>query len=155
MNKKYINPKTGQKYGYYNRKGEGYADVVGWAKNMEAKYYDSLKNYAKYKVVKQETTWLGFWVSTVWIGIDMGFSPKQPPLIFETMVFYNVFEHSGHDWDMERYTTEAQAIAGHKEMVKRWSNPFYVMITVFDQKTWSLRWKISLKYKKLKERLHA
>lgn len=47
-------------------------------------------------------------ISTVWIGIDMGFHRDGPPIIFETMVF-------GGSLDQEcwRYATEAQAVEGH------------------------------------------
>ena len=69
----------------------------------------------------------GYFVSTVWLGLDhsMGVAakafglPSQPPIIFETMVFDETGDKS--DLDMERYSTEAEAIAGHAEMVARWS----------------------------------
>jgi hypothetical protein len=52
------------------------------------------------------------WVSTVWLGIDMGFN-YGPPLIFETMVF----EHGAADELCHRYATEDDALAGHAEIV--------------------------------------
>ncbi len=50
-------------------------------------------------------------VSTVLLNIDHGYG-DGPPLIFETMVF-------GGDLDGEcwRYSTEAEAIAGHEAVV--------------------------------------
>lgn len=52
-------------------------------------------------------------VSTVWLGLDHQFG-GGPPLIFETMIF-----GSGPlDNEMRRYSTEAEALAGHAEMVK-------------------------------------
>lgn len=129
LDKKYINPKTGRKYEYYSRKGEGYDDVLDWAKHAEDR---------KNKVVKQQTTWLGYWVSTVWLGLDHSYSEDAPPLIFETMVFRG--SYSG--LDMDRYTTEKQAKDGHIKMVKKWSNPAYVCYKLFMDKTWSIRYRL-------------
>lgn len=62
------------------------------------------------------------WVSTVWIGLDMGWPKegeigKHKPLIFETMVFPN---DDMLERDCERYSTEAEAMAGHARMVLKW-----------------------------------
>jgi len=77
----------------------------------------------KSRVVGQQHTWLGFYVSTVWLGIDHNYLDKGPPLIYETMVFFK----SWTDLDCERYSTREEAKVGHEIMVKKWSNPFYVM----------------------------
>ena len=53
-------------------------------------------------------------VSTVWLGIDHNFSKTGQPLIFETMVFGGELDH-----DCARYTTEAEARAGHVAIVQR------------------------------------
>lgn len=53
-------------------------------------------------------------VSTVWLGLDHNCSDEGPPLIFETMVFGESL-----DGEKRRYSTEAEAIAGHAEMVAR------------------------------------
>ena len=51
-------------------------------------------------------------VSTVWLGMDHGFSGRRE--IFETMVF------GGDDaGDCERYSTEDQAVAGHDRWVAK------------------------------------
>lgn len=54
-------------------------------------------------------------VSTVWLGIDHGFG-EVGPLIFETMVF-----ESGNSNNVvcKRYATEAMALAGHHNIVRR------------------------------------
>jgi hypothetical protein len=52
-------------------------------------------------------------VSTVFLGLDHSFG-DGPPLIFETLVFGGPL-----DGEMERYSTRAQALAGHTAMVKR------------------------------------
>lgn len=92
---------------YYNRRGEPMT-IYAWGEafeDMEAKRValDVLPN--------------GYTVSTVWTGIDLGLGTVWPPLIFETMVFAK--DQSG-DVDMERYSTEAAALAGHTAMVAKW-----------------------------------
>lgn len=52
-----------------------------------------------------------FLVSTVWLGLDHGWG-GGPPLIFETIVFGD-----SRDFDMDRYSTREQALAGHEAMV--------------------------------------
>jgi hypothetical protein len=52
-------------------------------------------------------------VSTVFLGIDRSFG-SGPPLLFETMVFGGEL-----DDEQERYSTEAEALAGHAAMVRR------------------------------------
>lgn len=74
----------------------------------------------------------GVEVSTVWLGLDHGLGLSKRPLIFETMLFVAqrkvidalgtrmVFnrESIGEQW---RYSTEEEALRGHKMMVKKWS----------------------------------
>lgn len=69
-----------------------------------------------YKVVrKSEVGWRrNVSVSTVWLGLNHAFTPDHPPLIFESMVF-----GGRHDGDTDRYSTEAEAIAGHERIVRR------------------------------------
>jgi hypothetical protein len=50
-------------------------------------------------------------VSTVWIGINHRFGPGDP-LIFETMVFGGEYDEA-----CARYSSEAQAAAGHARAV--------------------------------------
>ena len=59
-------------------------------------------------------------VATVWLGLDHNFRNSGPPLIFETLVGSSVTGRS--DLDCDRYSTKAEAIAGHQRMVKRWSS---------------------------------
>lgn len=93
---------------YLNRQGIP-VDIAEWAKALDTD-----------KVVKQETV-AGKWVSTVWLGADHGFGGT--PKYFETMVFPAKADCSGPvSWteeDCRRYTTEAEAVAGHAEVVAR------------------------------------
>ena len=54
-------------------------------------------------------------VSTIFLGIDHDYGFSGRPLLWETMVF----EHpSGGDFQ-QRFTTEADALAYHQELVRR------------------------------------
>lgn len=124
------------KYGprWYRRDGTPFKlpdlkkDRNGWLKEMEK--MEKLYQNPEYKIVKQQRLWNGFFVSTVWLGLDHShdyFSKHPVPIIFETMVF--PAEWSG---DMDRYATEEQAKAGHEAMVRKWNNPFYVIRYLID-----------------------
>lgn len=61
-----------------------------------------------------------YWVSTIWLGVDhgLGILNDGPPRIFETMVFAG---RPGDDWSDQwcgRWSTEAQALAGHAYVVE-------------------------------------
>jgi len=116
--------------------------VLTWAKQYELSDKD--------RVVKQQTTWLGFYVSTVWLGIDHNFLSEGPPLIYETMIFFR----GCTDLDCERYSTRREAKIGHEEMVKKWSTPFYVIRRLISINSIFL-WRVKLWIKeKLKKLLH-
>ena len=90
---------------YYKRDGTPYSDTLEWAKDFE-----------KDRKVAREVLPDGKEVSTVFLGLNHNYG-DGPPLIFETMVFSETGEG---DLDMERYSTEEQALKGHKEMVEKW-----------------------------------
>jgi len=101
-------------YHYYNRQGKpikGKDACLKWAKEFEKKD----------RIVKQQTTWLGFWVSTVFLGLNHNFMRTGKPILFETMAFPSD--------DQTRYSTEAEAVIGHKKMMRKWSNPLLVAST--------------------------
>ena len=55
----------------------------------------------------------GVRVSTVFLGIDHRFGMEGPPVLWETMIFGG--PHGGYQ---ERYTSKADAIAGHLEALR-------------------------------------
>jgi len=73
-----------------------------------------------YQILKQQILPNGDIVSTVWLGIDHSFEPEEfhKPIIFETMIFSN---NSEYDNDCERYSTEEEAMEGHKRFVEKYS----------------------------------
>lgn len=95
-------------------------------------------------IVKQDTLWNGIFVSTVWLGFDHQFG-KGRPLIFESMVFMHTGKHLGKDLDQKRYSTEAEAIEGHKKLVREWSHPCFVCL--LSEYWWrEIRWWFELKF---------
>jgi len=93
---------------YYDKQGRE-IDMMEWGR----------LHSAPYKRVAETTLEDGTWISTVWLGIDHRLGGDGPPLIFETMVFASKDDLS--EKDMARYSTEAEALAGHAEMVNIWS----------------------------------
>lgn len=85
---------------FYNRKGEQ-VDRIEW----------SIKD----RRVAETTLPDGRWVSTVFLGIDYSFG-DGPPVLFETMVFSSKMNRGGGR--CERYSTESEAKAGHKRIVR-------------------------------------
>jgi hypothetical protein len=57
----------------------------------------------------------GLRVSTVWLGLNRSYSKKEPPLIFETMIFPKDY---WCEFYQERYCSEAEAIVGHQKAVQ-------------------------------------
>lgn len=101
---------------YYDRQGKPLT-LEEWANYNYIEGRGENKDYRRIR----ETTVGSYWVSTVWIGIDLSFGGLRP-LIFETVVFPKSRDaiESFEDRDMERYATEEEAIKGHNRMVRRW-----------------------------------
>jgi len=91
---------------YFDRQGNP-MELLEWGRKLEDH---------EYKRVRKTTLPDGKWVSTVWLGLDHNLLLRGPRAIFETMVFES---EGGADCDMERYSTEEEAIAGHEAMVKK------------------------------------
>lgn len=101
---------------YYDRQNRP-LDLMSWARLFEDKEYSRIAT----------TDIDSIRVSTVWLGLDQNWRP--PPLIFETMVFDDgtteTIEIAGYthhysppmDEFSRRYTTEAQALSGHDQVV--------------------------------------
>ena len=96
---------------YYKRDGTPYEGdgLMAWARDFDD---------PEPKRVANTTLPNGRNVSTVWLGADHQFG-GGPPLIFETMVFSSKDDDPA-DNDMDRYSTEEQAVEGHKRMVEKW-----------------------------------
>jgi hypothetical protein len=97
---------------YWDRQGNPITDGLEWGR----------LHTPEYKRVAQ-TTIGPVWISTVWVGLDMGFlRPDSPPLIFETMVFVRPDAGPVHpelaNWDQMcwRWATEAEAAEGHDQV---------------------------------------
>lgn len=90
--------------GFYDYDGKTPLSLNEWGRKLE--------RLDRNRVVKQERFY-GRFISTVWIGLDMGFDPYGPPLIYETMIFAKDVDEA-----MDRYHNRAQAEAGHKRMAR-------------------------------------
>lgn len=93
---------------YFDKDGNP-IDLYEWARKHEDFEYRSVAN-------NENSRWR---VSTVWLGLDHNFHDDGPPLIFESMVF----PANPNDWsdqDCRRYSTFAEAEAGHAELVREW-----------------------------------
>jgi len=98
---------------YRNKKGEEIS-------REEAARLGEDRSYKQVGFSKLKTGWQ---VSTVWLGgMDISMKLNGEPQIFETMVF-KANGNDGHDYDCRRYATEEEALAGHAEVVAKWSDP--------------------------------
>lgn len=96
------------KYILSNRKPVLEPNIFKWARWFES--------HAKTRVVCQTRVW-GFFVSTVFLGLDYSFSKRKVPVLFETMIFddrIKVFEEN-----IVRYAFWEQAEEGHKLALKK------------------------------------
>ncbi len=96
---------------YYNRTGEPITLDEFLAKSLEVG--TDLEKWDQWRRVARTEIPEGVIVSTVFLVHNHAFMDDAPPLIFETMVF----GPDGTDLDCERYSTEAEAVAGHAQVV--------------------------------------
>lgn len=68
------------------------------------------------RIVEQTDLPNGYWVSTVWMGLDHSWNNKK--LIYETMVFWKATFDAQEE---ARYSTLEDAVEGHKKLVEEWS----------------------------------
>lgn len=101
--------------------GPMYVDRAG--NEIQAMRWRELRRDYGYKVLRKTPVAGVLEVSTVWLGFSHNI--VGPPLVFETMVFeiaesnsiYGFrFHASDGEWTY-RYSTEAEALAGHEEVV--------------------------------------
>lgn len=86
---------------YFDRAGRPIPDAMTWS--------DLRMDRATVNVARAYLPG-GVTVSTVWLGISVGFF--EPPLIFETVVIGGKYNHAS--W---RYPSEVTALAGHDQIV--------------------------------------
>ena len=100
---------------YYNRQGEPITFEAFLAQAFEVGY--NQEKWERWHRVARTELSDGVTISTVFLVHNHAFMHDVPPLIFETMVF----GADGSDEDCRRYSTEAEAMAGHEEVVEKWS----------------------------------
>jgi len=91
---------------YFDKQGNP-IDVEKWAT-----YFENMD----YKSIARDVLGDGRVVSTIWLGIDHSYGDSDGPMIFETMIF----ESEGDFTDLycDRYSTEQDALDGHKHAVE-------------------------------------
>ena len=101
-------PKSRQIIKQYILEGKEYREATS-----RAEFYAFFEDVGR-RTVSKTVVATGVEVSTVFLGFDHGFSDDGPPVLFESMVFGGPL-----DDEMQRYTTYAEAWAGHQELVAR------------------------------------
>lgn len=107
-----------------NKKVYSVNDVLTWGEWFER------ASISGKRLVKQEHLPNGYYVSSVFLGLDHNFFGKRK-LVFETMVFNEKKKHDvkfgklkfktlGDEVDMARCSTWKQAEKQHQEMVLKW-----------------------------------
>ncbi len=95
---------------YYDRQGKE-MELMEWGRKCED---------LDYKILKQESVGR-WWISTVWVGLNMQMFRKAPIQIFETMIFTEEKDKDLKEdplaFYQERYSTEAEAFEGHEQAV--------------------------------------
>src|SRR5215831_3479556 len=81
------------------------SDVIAWAEFIRT--HDE-------KIAYTELPEVGLRVSTVFMGIDYAYQVGDPPLVFVTMIFPM---NSYRDKYCDRYSTKAEALAGHEKAI--------------------------------------
>ncbi len=89
---------------YYLNEDHTYTpcDLITWAKQFE-----TMDNRVARDMINEHR------VSTVWLGLNHSWHDTEKPLLFETMVF----DKSGSDIFMNRYSTWDEAAIGHAEAI--------------------------------------
>ncbi len=93
-------------------------DILKWARWQES--VSECDSDGKHGRHIGRTLVNGVVVSTVFLGLDHNFSDVGPPVLWETMIYREALEGE-HDRSwldyQERYTSKADAIAGHTRAV--------------------------------------
>lgn len=99
-----------KKDGMYFARDRHEISMAGWAARREVRAYWIL----------DQTQFPGFWLSTVWLGMDHGFG-RGEPIIFESTLFEGNPEVDGLDDSVysDRYCTEQQALKGHSDICRK------------------------------------
>jgi hypothetical protein len=96
---------------YYDRQSKP-IDLLQWSELFKDK---------DYRVVSQQYLSPNLLVSTVWLGLNHNFRDGEPE-VFETMIFGKTDKDGfREDLEMERYATEAEAIAGHRKYMAKYT----------------------------------
>jgi len=82
------------------------------------------------RIVKQDFLPNGYYVSTVFLGLDHNLTGKGKPLLFETMIFDHLIEGK-HDLYQYRYSTWKEAMQGHIRTKGEYQNKDLYRVPLF------------------------
>ena len=88
-------------------------DTLRWGRWLQ-------ENWERRNVAQHEVG--GYLISTVFLGLDHGFTDQGPPVLWETLVGYYVDTSLGtglHENELYRHTSHRQAHQAHHELVDR------------------------------------
>ena len=77
-----------------------------------------------YKCVAKSCCDDGSWVSTVFLGMDHGFTETGKPVLWETMIFRQGFVEDF----CQRYTSHEEAMDGHRRAVAQANEAFLMRL---------------------------
>lgn len=97
---------------YFDRQGNPIS-LLKWAELHRTTSYRFVEHAV---VVDYAHPKRGFQVSTIWVGHDLETGFTIPPFIFETTVF-RLYHDGKHSVGERMYQTEAEARAGHAELL--------------------------------------
>jgi hypothetical protein len=89
-------------------------DVIEWGEWFERSQRTGERVLAHDRNERRAEGEPEIFVSTVFLAIDSNFLFNGPPVLWETMVFGGLL-----DGEMQRYTSRAEALRGHRAMCKR------------------------------------
>lgn len=98
---------------YYDRQGQPMEDTEHWEARFDGYQYLHVAETILSNGMVVSTTWNGF--DHQWFDHQYG---EAPPLIFDTRVFPN--DRDCGDLECARYSTEAEASAGHAALCAKW-----------------------------------
>ncbi len=133
--------KTKSSYWTFNHKTKQVhpTDMMGWANAYKS------KQSIGFRIIKQTQLANGYWVSTVFLGLDHQCYDDGPPEIFETMVFDRLEWKRGAIWgdiDIRRTSTYHLACLAHMVMCKKFyehRTTLYGLRTLMLYAAWMIR----------------
>lgn len=110
--------KLQEKHGHHPCAGQYFILEKGEVKEVDMPAWAAwFETCGRERIIKQNYTWHGYKVSTVFLGLNHNWG-EGPPMIFELMVFSPFGRGMGNDIYQERYSTLEHAKLRHKQILR-------------------------------------